>query len=244
MNFEKIAEQCLQERAERVPHWIERFKKMKSTEELHDFLSRPFIGLRRIGKGNYSYAIKGGGNDYILKYSKPGVFVDPSADFLHDVWKTKIYEGNPIFPRIQKDHLILYPDQSYAVFMEYLDLDNTNPDGDLFMAFKMKGLRVIRPGGQYRAGFMLVATMQKCFRECMSPEPHKPYTDAVCMAFNFKRAQLEQYMKFCSKYVDDQVDIDLHSGNMGARPNGQMVLFDPLGHVQKIADNVDFPDAK
>ncbi len=247
MNFDFIAEQCLIEKTNRVPYWINRLKQFESAIELDDFLHDTiFLGLKIIGRGNYSLVAMGmGGKDYVLKYSAPGVNNDPCAEFMYDVWQTGVWKSNPLFPKIEPDHFIVYDDGTYAVFLEYLDLFSTDPGGDIYKALKLMSLPLLprQKLKNYRPGIMQLAVFQQAYEECMSNDPHKPYTDAVCLAFRFNKAHLIEYMKFCSDYVSGKVYIDLHSGNIGKRKNGQMVLFDPLGHVVNLNQPEENPPA-
>jgi hypothetical protein len=219
--FEYLAEQCLEERANRIPAWNKEARSFKSSSDLLDTLEKS-LRTKLVGRGFYSYAFRGiGGKDYVLKVLKgPNkASYDPWVPFIKEVISLRMWEKNSLFPRIDPENFIEYPDGSIAAFIEYYDPVKDFQD-DILRAQQAVGVTPM----------YIIGAFQQAAYECDEDVDHKAYTKALAMAFRVTPEEMEEFIDFTARFRHGNIKMDVNSGNFGKRKNGQIVIFDPIGH--------------
>lgn len=226
-DFEQLAEQCIEERANRVPTWNERVRGFESTRELYPFLTQNGE-VKKIGTGINAVVLAGHGDkDYILKITKPDMAYtnDYWLEFAHYVAKTRVYESNSLFPVIHPENIIVYKDNSFAVFYEYLNTLGVGERSrmDSLIEYKLRG-QLWNEAKSMKRAFELI------FKDFINkPKATKPLK-TVCEVMKVPVEQMVDFLSHLArlKQQSPKMRIDIHGGNYGYRQNGNLVIFDPV----------------
>ena len=187
--------------------------------EFVDYLQQRYQ-ITPVGEGFYSVVHKGDGNDYVLKWSKSSDRAD------HDAWYkfTPVAQksSNKLMPKILYAGSAKFKSSFMYGIMETLKI----PPEDSFDNKIAKLFRRYNNDPTYGEIHMFDEAMGAVHDWLVDNEPGAPEDELeeFLMMIGTDINEMKDFLKT----VTPIGDLDIHDQNIGYRPNGELVIFDPV----------------
>lgn len=184
--------------------------------------------------GGYAKVYKSAnGDDYVLKITSSGG--DGWVPFAHRVANERLYETNPLFPKIQSRYLKelkVFHQGSYNGAIAFVERVYTSP-----IRVNKLVTKAIRQMGSMTSNTSFnisncAALFEAAFEEYVDTGGDVGIIiDSVCEAFEINKDHMLEFFWTINDLMINHgsvILLDMHNSNIGFRKDGGVVFFDPV----------------